>query len=112
MYYGFYITGPITNEKFVPAPVVGEDSSCPSSGIKYPVKSGATATATTGKKTTKTTSTKTATATATGTVSGAGSWNTYYDGSEDGCLISSGTWYIGGTCATFHASASGMLSAP
>lgn len=121
MYYGFYITGPISDETFVPAPINGEDSSCPSSGIKYPVKSGATsvgatatATATTttaGRRTTTTKTTATATATSTGSsVSGAGTWNAYYDGSEDGCLISSGTWYIGGTCATYHATSSGKLT--
>ncbi|ROV96291.1 hypothetical protein VMCG_07737 [Cytospora schulzeri] len=108
MYYGFYITGPISDENFVPAAIDGQDSTCPSSGIKYPIKSGAsTATTTSARKTTtaKTTSTKTSTAvTATGTsVSGAGTWNAYYKGSEDGCLISAGTWYIGGTCATYHA---------
>lgn len=36
--YGFYVTGPLVNQDFVPAAVVGDDSTCPSSGIKYPVK--------------------------------------------------------------------------
>lgn len=118
MYYGFYVTGALTDENFVPAPIVGEDTTCPDSGIKYPVKSGATAVSTTAtatatttsrRKTTTTTGTS-ATATATGTsVSGAGSWNTYYKGSVDGCLISAGTWYIGGTCATYHATATSTL---
>lgn len=38
IYYGFYVTGPLVNQDFVPAAVVGDDSTCPSSGIKYPVK--------------------------------------------------------------------------
>lgn len=32
------MTGPLLNEDFVPAAVVGDDSTCPSSGIKYPPK--------------------------------------------------------------------------
>lgn len=39
IYYGFYVTGPLTDEDFVAAPVVGESSNCPSDGISYPVKS-------------------------------------------------------------------------
>ncbi|KUI55412.1 Ribonuclease T2-like [Cytospora mali] len=122
IYYGFYVTGPLTDADFVPTTITGSSSSCPDSGIKYPVKSGATsvstvatATSTSAKKTTtatKTTTVKTtstsSTATATGSsVSGSGYWYTYYDGSQDGCLISYGTWYIGGTCATYHATSSG-----
>lgn len=114
MYYGYFIKGSITDENFVPAAIVGDTSSCPSSGIKYPPKSGATsvgATATATKTSPATTATATATATGT-SVSGAGTWNAYYEGSQDGCLISSGTWYIGGTCATYHATSSGMLTVP
>lgn len=148
IYYGFYVNGPLLNQDFVPAAVVGEDSSCPSSGISYPPKTGATTTVatttatstaaastqvtetTTGATATSTTSTKkitlpgktstTTTATATTTssaatatgssVSGEGYWYAYYDGAEDGCLISGGTWYTTGTCATYHATASGMSS--
>lgn len=32
------------------------------------------------------------------------------DGTETGCLISSGTWYVSGTCATYTATASGKLN--
>lgn len=38
IYYGFYVNGPLLNEDFVPAAVIGESSTCPSSGIKYPPK--------------------------------------------------------------------------
>lgn len=38
IYYGFYVTGPLLNEDFTPTTVTGEDSTCPSSGISYPVK--------------------------------------------------------------------------
>ena len=47
IYYGFYVTGPLTDQEFTPAAIVGEDSTCPDSGIKYPVKSGATSVSTT-----------------------------------------------------------------
>lgn len=59
IYYGFYVDGPLLNEDFVPAIVPGDSDTCPSSGISYPPKSGATTTIATG--------TATATATATGT---------------------------------------------
>lgn len=144
IYYGFYVNGPLLNADFVPASVVGDDSSCPSSGISYPPKSGATTTVATttatgtsstkvatttatsstsskkitlpgGGKTstttkTATTSTTSSASTATGSsVSGAGYWYAYYDGDEDGCLISAGTWYTSGTCATYHATSSGTF---
>lgn len=38
IYYGFFVNGPLLNEDFVPAAVVGESSNCPSTGIKYPLK--------------------------------------------------------------------------
>ncbi|KAF3760918.1 ribonuclease T2, partial [Cryphonectria parasitica EP155] len=103
IYYGFYVNGPLLNQDFVPAAVVGEDSTCPSSGIKYPVKSGATTTTTTATATTTSSSSS-----ATGsTVSGDGYWYAYYDGEKNGCLISEGYWYTTGTCATYEATTSG-----
>ncbi|KAJ4418727.1 Ribonuclease T2 precursor (RNase T2) [Gnomoniopsis sp. IMI 355080] len=148
IYYGFYVDGPLLNADFVPAAIVGEDSTCPSSGISYPPKSGATTTVatttaastavtsatstsvvtttaatTSSSSTTSTkkitlpgrtsTSTSTATTTSSGStatgssVSGEGYFYAYYDGSQDGELISEGTWYYGGTPATYHATASG-----
>ncbi|KAI1267348.1 ribonuclease-like protein T2 [Xylariaceae sp. FL1019] len=106
VYYGFFADGPLQNADFVPSTIVGQSSNCPSSGVKYLPKSGA-ATTTTKTTTTATKTTTTATSTATGTVSGSGYWNAYYSGSEDGCLITAGTWYTTGTCATFTATTSG-----
>ncbi|KAI1194695.1 ribonuclease T2-like protein [Nemania serpens] len=106
VYYGFFVNGPLKNAAFVPSTIVGQGSNCPSSGIKYLPKSGSgPAPTTTTKTSTKTTTS--ATSTATGTFSGQGYLNAYYSGSQDGCLISAGTWYTTGTCATYTASPSG-----
>ncbi|KAG8168967.1 hypothetical protein KVR01_001716 [Diaporthe batatas] len=103
IYYGFFTNGPLADNAFVPAAVTGQSSSCPSTGIKYPLKSGASPTSST--KTSTATAT-TAAPTATGTsVTGSGYWNAQYNGNADGCLISSGTWYVGGTCATYKTTA-------
>lgn len=106
--------------------MVGDKTNCPSSGISYPVKSGATTTVATATRTgttstsrattTTTTTTKGATTTTSSgstptgsSVSGTGYWYAYYNSNEDGCLISGGTWYTSGTCATYHATASGTF---
>lgn len=105
IYYGFVTNGPLADGAFVPTAINGQSSNCPSTGVKYPLKSGAAATSTTKTATATGTSTSAA-ATATGTsVSGSGYWNAQYNGNADGCLISSGTWYVGGTCATYKATA-------
>ncbi|CAD6591898.1 MAG: ribonuclease T2-like [Alectoria sarmentosa] len=39
--------------------------------------------------------------------SGKGSLQVTFGGQANGCIISAGTWYIGGTCATFTATVSG-----
>jgi ribonuclease T2 len=43
-------------------------------------------------------------------LSGKGYLNVIYGGSQDGCLISAGTWYVSGTCATYTATPSGKYS--
>ncbi|KAI0903652.1 ribonuclease T2-like protein [Ustulina deusta] len=106
VYYGFFVDGPLANAAFVPSTIVGQSSNCPSSGIKYLPKSGSGTTPTSTTKTATQTTTS-ATSTATGTFSGTGYLNAYYSGSQDGCLISAGTWYTTGTCATYTATASG-----
>lgn len=105
IYYGFVATGPLADGAFVPAAINGQSSNCPSTGVKYPLKSGGAATSTTKTSTATATGTSTApTSTATG-VTGSGYWNALYNGAADGCLISSGTWYVGGTCATYKTTA-------
>lgn len=114
IYYGFVANGPLADGAFVPTAINGQSSNCPSTGVKYPLKSGGSAATSSSAKTTTATSTGTSTsaaATATGTsVSGSGYWNAQYGGKADGCLISSGTWYVGGTCATYKATATSKSS--
>lgn len=81
----------------------GASSDCPATGVKYLPKSGS------GTSPTTTTS-GTGPTTAPGTpFSGKGTLQVTPSGSSapDGCIISAGTWYIGGTCATFTATPSG-----
>jgi len=75
-------------------------SSCPSTGIKYLPKGSSTTP--TGTKTT-TTAAPTSTG---GAFSGKGYLNVVASGSQKGCIISAGTWYTSGTCASFTASGS------
>ena len=83
--------------------LVGSSSDCPSTGIQYLPKSGSPPVTTTTTTTTAPTGTS-----APGTpFSGKGYLQVTEGGANNGCIISGGTWYIGGTCATFTAAASG-----
>ncbi len=106
LWYHYNVQGSVQSGTFYPTTPVGSGSTCPSTGIKYLPKSG-TPTTTTG--TTLTTSTTASTGTGVA-LSGSGYLNVIYSGSQNGCLISAGTWYTSGTCATFTAAASGMSS--
>lgn len=100
VWYFFNVLGSVQSGTFEPADVVGASSSCPSTGIKYlPKSSGSTPT------TTQTSSAPSPTST--GTFSGSGYLNVISGGSQNGCIISGGTWYTTGTCAGFTAAASG-----
>ena len=110
IYYGFVTNGPLADGAFVPTAINGQSSNCPSTGVKYLPKSGASPTSSTKTSTATATSTSAA-PTATGTsVTGSGYWNAQYNGKADGCLISSGTWYVGGTCATYKTTATSKPS--
>ncbi|KUJ21753.1 ribonuclease T2 [Mollisia scopiformis] len=104
IWYSYDVLGSVQTGTFQPAAPVGQSSSCSSTGIKYlPKSGGSTVTSTsTGTKTSTT-----PTSTPTGSFSGSGYLNAYTGGSQDGCLISAGTWYTSGTCATYTAAASG-----
>ena len=91
-----------------------ESGSCPSSGIKYLPKSGSPASTTGTRTTTPATTTRptaTSAPTSTGTFSGRGYLQAVSGGSQQGCLISAGKWFSasGSSCATFTATAAGML---
>ncbi|KAK8243544.1 ribonuclease T2-like protein [Phyllosticta capitalensis] len=104
VYYGFEVRGSLQAGQFVPIDVSGS-SNCPST-VRYVPKSGASPTTTTGRYTRTATST-TALPTGTGAFEGKGYLEVVYEGGIDGCIISGGTWYASGTCATFSAMASG-----
>lgn len=112
IWYSFDVLGSVQTGTFEASAAVGQTSSCSSTGIKYLPKSGGgtgtTTTSTTKTSTTTTTTSPTSTPTGGGgSFTGSGYLNAYTGGSQDGCLISSGTWYTSGTCATYTATASG-----
>lgn len=109
IWYFFDVRGSVVTGQFVPADPVGATSSCPVSGVKYLPKSGVPVTSTTVPATSTTTATATSTATGTpGTpFAGSGYLIVTSGGTSVGCIISAGTWYTTGTCATFAATASG-----
>ncbi|KAH9905840.1 ribonuclease T2-like protein [Xylariomycetidae sp. FL2044] len=105
VYYYFNVYGSVANGQFVPAsPDNDDDGGCPSTGVRYLPKDGDSSPAPTS-----TTTTTTGPAPTGGVFSGKGYLNVVTDdaGTTDGCLISGGTWYTTGTCATYTAAASG-----
>ncbi|KAF1988375.1 ribonuclease M [Aulographum hederae CBS 113979] len=101
IWYHYNVKGSVQTGSFVATDPDGTKSTCPATGVKYLPKTGG------GSGTTMTTSTKTTTSAPGGTgapFSGKGYLNAV---SGTGCLISAGTWYSSGTCATFTAASSG-----
>ncbi|KAE8444070.1 hypothetical protein EG329_000938 [Mollisiaceae sp. DMI_Dod_QoI] len=101
IWYSFDVLGSVQTGTFKPAAPVGQSSSCSSTGIKYLPKSGG------GTGTTTSTGPTSTPTGGSGSFSGSGYLNAYTSGSQTGCLISAGTWYTSGTCATYTATASG-----
>lgn len=98
IWYSFYVQGSVQTGKFVATNPVGASSSCASTGLKYLPKSGTATPTTTGGTPAPTGGTA---------ISGSGHLTAVTGGSQTGCLISAGTWYTTGTCATYTATASG-----
>jgi len=101
--YHFEVRGSVQTGDFVPASPDGSKSSCPDTGIKYIPKYQPTPTGTT--------TSGGPSATPTGLpYAGKGYLNGFPSAGTEkkGCLISGGTWYTTGTCATYTATASGM----
>jgi len=92
--------GSVANGQFVASTPVGGTSDCPATGIKYLPKAGAPPASSTSSGTAPTQSG--------GAISGQGNLNVIH-GSQTGCLISAGTWYVSGTCATYTATPSGKI---
>ncbi|RCK64769.1 Ribonuclease T2-like 1-A [Candida viswanathii] len=97
VWYYYNVKGSLLGEGFVPIDAVSS-SNCPSSGIKFPPKGSSSS----GGTTLKTSTTSTSGSTPTGVPSSA-----YIKLSGmSGCLISGGTYYTSGTCATYRFSGS------
>ncbi|GAB7356360.1 hypothetical protein MBLNU459_g7147t1 [Dothideomycetes sp. NU459] len=100
VWYHFDVKGSVQTGTFIAADPDGGKSTCPATGIRYPPKgSGRRPTATRGTS---------AAPTATGPqFSGRGHLNVQTKGSQKGCIISGGKWYVSGTCASFRATGAG-----
>ncbi|KAF7714924.1 Uncharacterized protein PECH_007832 [Penicillium ucsense] len=95
IWYHFNIAGSLQTGKFVSAPPDGQTSNCPKSGIRYPPKRSApepTKTTSRGSEPTHTDHPKTQ----------RGNLMVSTLGQRRGCIISYGTWFTSGTCATFR----------
>ncbi|KAJ4291177.1 Ribonuclease T2 precursor (RNase T2) [Kalmusia sp. IMI 367209] len=101
IWYHYDVRGSIQTGEFVAANPDGTKSTCATSGIKYLPKNGGSTPTTTGG------STPTGTSTPGAPFSGKGYLNVNVSGAQKGCIISAGTWYTSGTCATFTAATSG-----
>lgn len=99
IWYHYLVLGSVQTGEFVPTSPDGSKSNCPATGIKYVPKY---------LPPTSTTSRASSTPTPTGApYQGKGFLQAYTSGANKGCLISAGTWYTTGTCATYTAAASG-----
>ncbi|KAF1830553.1 ribonuclease T2 [Decorospora gaudefroyi] len=104
IWYHYDVRGSIQTGKFEPSNPDGMKSTCPATGIKYPPKNAASS----PPRTTTTAGSPAPTSTAApGTpFSGKGHLDVVLNGASKGCIISKGTWYATGTCATFTAATS------
>ncbi|PVH96589.1 ribonuclease T2 [Periconia macrospinosa] len=102
IWYHYDVRGSIQTGEFVAADPDGTKSSCPSTGIRYLPKGSSGGDPPSG-------TTTSAGSTPTGVpFAGRGFLNVNVDGADKkGCIISAGTWYTSGTCATFTATVSG-----
>lgn len=108
IWYHYDVRGSVQTGEFVPADPDGTKSTCSASGIKYLPKNGGGGDQPTGTQTATSAPTGTSTPGNPGTpFSGKGYLNVQVDGAKKGCIISGGTWYTTGTCATFTAATSG-----
>jgi ribonuclease T2 len=99
IWYHYNVLGSVQNGEFVPTSPDGSKSDCSTTvGIKYlPKYLPASSTTTTGPSSTPS-----------GTpYLGKGFLQAYTSEANKGCLISAGTWYTTGTCATYTATTSG-----
>ncbi|KAL8886545.1 MAG: hypothetical protein Q9215_005767 [Flavoplaca cf. flavocitrina] len=103
IWYFYNVRGSVETGEFVPTQPDGAKSNCPTD-VKYLPKTG------TPPSTTVTSSSgtpPTGTPTPGSPFSGRGTLPVTSGGKTNGCIISGGTWYTTGTCATYTATASG-----
>ncbi|KAF7596425.1 ribonuclease T2-like [Aspergillus hancockii] len=93
VWYFFNVAGPLQIGKFVPTGPDGQTSNCPSKGIRYQPKT---------PPPTKTRGPSEPTKTGTPSTN-RGNLIVQTKGQRRGCIISHGTWFTSGTCATFRA---------
>ncbi|KAF2758254.1 ribonuclease M [Pseudovirgaria hyperparasitica] len=98
IWYHYNVKGSVQTGEFVATDPDGTKSTCPSTGVKYLPKGSSGG----GTKTTSIGPAPTG-----APFSGKGYLNGNSGGSQKGCIISAGTWYSSGTCATFTATSSG-----
>ncbi|GAA6024509.1 hypothetical protein JCM11491_006680, partial [Sporobolomyces phaffii] len=94
VWYGYNSQGPIAGGKLIPTGPIGGGSTCPATGIKYLPKG--TASSGTGSGSTGGSGSSTPANSTSATL------NVIVDGTQNGCLISSGRWYTSGTCAGYR----------
>ncbi|PLB52893.1 ribonuclease T2-like protein [Aspergillus steynii IBT 23096] len=92
-WYYFNIAGSMQTGKFVPSEPDGQKSNCPASGIRYQPKTPRKGTPTKGPSEPTAPSKP---------FTGRGNLVVSTLGQRRGCLISRGTWFTSGTCATFR----------
>ncbi|KAH8203658.1 hypothetical protein TruAng_002188 [Truncatella angustata] len=92
VWYFYNVKGSVQSGTYIPVATLST-STCPSTGIKYLPKSGGDDGGGGGDDGTP--------------FSGTGYLNVVSGGAQNGCLISAGTWYTTGSCATYTATASG-----
>ncbi|KAF2685701.1 ribonuclease M [Lentithecium fluviatile CBS 122367] len=105
IWYHYDVRGSLQTGEFVPSNPDGMKSTCPTSGIKYLPKNGGSSP--TSAPTTTSGATPTQTSTPGTSFSGRGFLNVNVNGAKKGCIITVGTWYTSGTCATITATAAG-----
>jgi len=98
IWYHYNVLGSIQTGTFVPTSPDGSKSNCAATGVKYVPKYQTASPTSTGIST----GTSMPTSTAVPFV-GKGFLQAYTSGLNKGCLISAGTWYTTGTCATYTA---------
>ena len=99
IWYHFDVKGPVQSGTFIATDPDGTKGNCPAESIKYLPKTSV------GEPTgTKTSRLPAPTGVEPGTpFEGRGTVAVLVDGDEQGCLISDGSWFVSGTCATYTA---------